>query len=114
MAAQALGIGGCRGPPCLRTAPHDAGPLYARAPRPKTANAAGPVRRQSWVPRASNHTNPSSPYERMPANRLAILAGWPGLAALPVSAMSIGSMVSARTALIVGPNREANIQSGLR
>ena len=31
----------------------------------------------------------------------------------PVSEMSIGSRVSARTALIVGPNREANFHDGL-
>ena len=53
---------------------------------------------------ASNHTNPSSPYVRMPANTSAILAGWPAACVAPVSAMSIGSPVSSRTAMMVGPN----------
>ena len=46
----------------------------------------------------------------MPANRLAILAGWSSVVPAAVSETRIGSRVSARTALIVGPNSGANVQ----
>jgi len=45
----------------LKPVGHDLGLWYTWAPRRNAANAAGLVRRQSLVPLASNHTNPSSP-----------------------------------------------------
>jgi hypothetical protein len=50
----------------------------------------------------------------MPANRSSIFAGWPAAGTAPVSAMSIGSLVRSRTAVMVGPNSGANCQLGSR
>ena len=63
---------------------------------------------------ALNQTNPSSPYVRMPANRLVIFSGSLAARVALVSAMSIGSLVSSRTAMMVGPNIGANCQDGWR
>lgn len=61
-----------------------------------------------------NHTNPSSPYARIPAKRSAIFAGWPAWGVAAVSAMSMGLLVSARTAPMVGPNKGAKRHDGFR
>src|SRR5207245_11372294 len=89
---------------------HDTSLWYVLAPRRKAAIAAGLLRRQSFVWLASNHTKPSSPYRRTPANRSAIFADWRVAGAAPVSAISIGARVSFRTAKIVGPNMGAKFQ----
>src|ERR1700735_3906790 len=68
--------------------PHDEGLMSALASWRNAAMAAGLLMRQSRCPMASNHTKPSSPAARIPANRSAILAGWPAAGAAPVSAMS--------------------------
>src|ERR1035441_9495020 len=98
-----------------RTGGQDAGLLNVLAPRRNAAAAAGLLMRQSSmsVETASNQTNPSSPYERIPANKSAIFAGWPVAGVAAVSAMSIGSPVSARTAEMVGPNNGENFQVAL-
>ena len=48
----------------------------------------------------------------MLVNRSVIFVGWSALAAA-VSEMRMGSRVSFRTALMVGPNSGANAQDGL-
>src|ERR1035441_716638 len=85
---------------------HDAGLVNVLAPWRNAAIAAELLSRQSSMCTTSNHTNPSSPYVRMPANRSAIFAGWPAEGAAPVSARSIGSRVISPTATMVGPNKE--------